>query len=53
MAIEFNQNRPLIIAPSILSADFAKLGDEITSVESAGAHNQIFQPLNLKNHFFQ
>jgi len=35
MAIEFNQNRPLIIAPSILSADFAKLGDEITSVESA------------------
>ena len=37
MAIEFNQNRPLIIAPSILSADFAKLGDEIKSVESAGA----------------
>jgi ribulose-phosphate 3-epimerase len=29
--------RPLIIAPSILSADFAKLGDEIRAVEAAGA----------------
>jgi ribulose-phosphate 3-epimerase len=29
--------RPLIIAPSILSADFAKLGDEIRAVETAGA----------------
>ena len=29
--------RPLIIAPSILSADFAKLGEEIRAVESAGA----------------
>ncbi len=28
---------PLIIAPSILSADFAKLGEEIRAVESAGA----------------
>ncbi len=26
-----------IIAPSILSADFTKLGDEIKSVEDAGA----------------
>ena len=29
--------RPLLIAPSILSADFAKLGDEIRAVEAAGA----------------
>src|SRR5471032_3321354 len=29
--------RPLLIAPSILSADFAKLGDEISAVEAAGA----------------
>jgi ribulose-phosphate 3-epimerase len=29
--------RPLVIAPSILSADFAKLGDEIRAVETAGA----------------
>ena len=29
--------RPLIIAPSILSADFARLGDEIRAVEAAGA----------------
>ena len=29
--------RPLIIAPSILAADFAKLGDEVRAVEAAGA----------------
>jgi ribulose-phosphate 3-epimerase len=29
--------RPLLIAPSILSADFARLGDEVRAVESAGA----------------
>src|ERR1022692_4662038 len=29
--------RPLLIAPSILSADFAKLGDEIRAIETAGA----------------
>jgi ribulose-phosphate 3-epimerase len=29
--------RPLIIAPSILAADFAKLGDEVCAVEAAGA----------------
>ena len=29
--------RPLIIAPSILSADFAKLGDEMRAIEAAGA----------------
>ncbi len=28
--------RPLIIAPSILSADFAKLGDEVRAIEAAG-----------------
>jgi ribulose-phosphate 3-epimerase len=29
--------RPLLVAPSILSADFAKLGDEVRSVDAAGA----------------
>jgi ribulose-phosphate 3-epimerase len=29
--------RPLIIAPSILAADFAKLGDEVRAVDQAGA----------------
>ncbi|HEX3163337.1 MAG TPA: ribulose-phosphate 3-epimerase [Pseudolabrys sp.] len=29
--------RPLIIAPSILSADFARLGEEVRAVEVAGA----------------
>ena len=27
--------RPLIIAPSILAADFAKLGEEVRAVEAA------------------
>ncbi len=29
--------RPVLIAPSILSADFARLGDEVQAVERAGA----------------
>jgi ribulose-phosphate 3-epimerase len=29
--------RPLIVAPSMLSADFAKLGEEVRAVEAAGA----------------
>src|SRR6266446_7002683 len=29
--------RPLLVAPSILSADFAKLGDEVRAVDRAGA----------------
>ena len=29
--------RPLTIAPSILAADFAKLGDEVRAIEAAGA----------------
>jgi len=29
--------RPLLIAPSILSADFAKLGEEVRAIEKAGA----------------
>jgi ribulose-phosphate 3-epimerase len=29
--------RPLLVAPSILAADFAKLGEEIRAVEAAGA----------------
>jgi ribulose-phosphate 3-epimerase len=30
-------SRPLIIAPSILASDFAKLGEEVRAVEAAGA----------------
>ncbi|SEQ07235.1 ribulose-5-phosphate 3-epimerase [Faunimonas pinastri] len=30
-------NRPLLIAPSVLSADFSRLGEEIAAVEDAGA----------------
>lgn len=30
-------SRPLLIAPSILSADFSRLGEEIKSVDAAGA----------------
>jgi ribulose-phosphate 3-epimerase len=30
--------RTLLIAPSILSADFAKLGEEIGAIETVGAH---------------
>jgi ribulose-phosphate 3-epimerase len=29
--------RPLLIAPSILAADFAKLGDEVRAIDAAGA----------------
>src|SRR6516164_9774071 len=29
--------RPLVIAPSILASDFAKLGDEVRAVDQAGA----------------
>jgi ribulose-phosphate 3-epimerase len=29
--------RPLVISPSILSADFTKLGDQISAIEAAGA----------------
>ncbi|MEM7242128.1 MAG: ribulose-phosphate 3-epimerase [Pseudomonadota bacterium] len=37
MRIDFDKDRNLKIAPSILSADFARLGAEITDVEAAGA----------------
>ena len=30
-------SRPLVIAPSILAADFAKLGEEVRALEAAGA----------------
>ncbi len=29
--------QPLIVAPSILAADFAKLGEEMRAVDAAGA----------------
>ncbi len=35
--LEIKVTRPLIIAPSILAADFAKLGDEVRAVDAAGA----------------
>jgi ribulose-phosphate 3-epimerase len=31
------QSRPLLLAPSILSADFARLGEEVRAVDAAGA----------------
>src|SRR5262247_4315306 len=34
---EKTMSRPLIIAPSILSADFARLGEEVRAVDQAGA----------------
>jgi len=37
MELIFTHDQPLVIAPSILSADFAILGQEITQVEAAGA----------------
>src|SRR5687768_7039706 len=30
-------SRPLVIAPSILAADFARLGEEVRAVDAAGA----------------
>jgi ribulose-phosphate 3-epimerase len=35
--LETPVQRPLIIAPSILAADFAKLGEEVRAVDAAGA----------------
>jgi ribulose-phosphate 3-epimerase len=35
--VEDPVHRPLIIAPSILAADFAKLGEEVRAVDAAGA----------------
>src|SRR5689334_25399304 len=29
--------RPLVLAPSILASDFARLGDEVRAVDAAGA----------------
>jgi ribulose-phosphate 3-epimerase len=34
---EESMARPLLVAPSILAADFAKLGDEVRAVDQAGA----------------
>jgi ribulose-phosphate 3-epimerase len=36
-ASERRQTQAIIIAPSVLSADFARLGDEVRAVDSAGA----------------
>jgi ribulose-phosphate 3-epimerase len=37
LILEVPVARPLIIAPSILAADFAKLGEEVRAVDAAGA----------------
>jgi ribulose-phosphate 3-epimerase len=34
---EDSMRRPLLVAPSILSADFARLGEEVRAVDAAGA----------------
>ena len=31
------KTRPLLIAPSILAADFARLGEEVRAIDAAGA----------------
>src|SRR5437764_1603723 len=36
-AMEVSMRRPVLIAPSILSADFARLGEEVRAVDEAGA----------------
>ena len=36
MPIEFDPARNLKIAPSILSADFARLGEEVRAIEAEG-----------------
>src|SRR5262249_21893159 len=35
--MEVSMRRPLLVAPSILSADFARLGEEVRAVDEAGA----------------
>jgi ribulose-phosphate 3-epimerase len=35
--LEESMRRPLLIAPSILAADFAKLGEEVVAIDQAGA----------------
>src|SRR5499425_1316492 len=35
--MEVLMRRPLLVAPSILSADFARLGEEVRAVDEAGA----------------
>jgi len=34
---------PLIVAPSILAADFAKLGDEVRAIDAARRRARIFR----------
>ncbi|MGL5486253.1 MAG: ribulose-phosphate 3-epimerase, partial [Shewanella sp.] len=41
--------RPFLIAPSILSADFARLGDDVKAVLDAGADVVHFDVMN--NHY--
>jgi len=36
-SVDYTGTRPIIVAPSILSADFGRLADEVRSVDAAGA----------------
>jgi len=42
-------SRPMLIAPSILSADFSRLGEEVRAIEAAGANLVHFDVMD--NHF--
>jgi ribulose-phosphate 3-epimerase len=44
-----NASSPILIAPSILSADFARLGEEVRAIEAAGADYVHFDVMD--NHF--
>ena len=39
--------QPIRIAPSILSADFSRLGEEIRAIDAAGAVTLDYRPVHL------